>query len=100
GLICDPAQELAGEKLTSLAHALKGYAPRSGNRGWMQRFGLRGENAAPPQGLYIYGGVGRGKSMLMDLFFDVAPTPAKERVHFQAFMRDFHNEIHRRRQLP
>ncbi len=99
-LIADPAQELAAEKLTSLANALKGYAPRSGKRGWMQRFGLRGEGAAPPQGLYLYGGVGRGKSMLMDLFFDVAPFQAKERVHFQAFMRDFHAEIHRRRQLP
>ena len=96
GLIFDPVQELAAEKLTSLAHALKGYAPRSGKRGWMARFGLKaGEGAPPPQGLYLYGGVGRGKSMLMDLFFDVAPTEAKERVHFQAFMRDFHNEIHR-----
>ena len=101
GLIYDPAQELAAEKLTSLANALKNYTPRNGKRGWMQRFGLKGgEGTTPPQGLYLYGGVGRGKSMLMDLFFDVAPIQAKERVHFQAFMRDFHNEIHRRRQLP
>lgn len=97
----DPAQELAAEKLSSLAHALRSYTPRSGKRGWMERFGLRSNDPTPPpQGLYLYGGVGRGKSMLMDLFFQVAPTTAKERLHFQVFMRDFHNEIHRRRQLP
>ena len=96
----DPAQELAVEKLTSLAHALKGYAARSGKRGWMDRFGLKKESAPPPQGLYLCGGVGRGKSMLMNLFFETAPIKAKERVHFHAFMRDIHAEIHRRRQMP
>lgn len=99
-LLPDPMQELAAEKLNALAHALKGYAPRSGKRGWMERFGLKGEDKPPPLGLYLYGGVGRGKSMLMDLFFETAPVEKKERVHFQAFMRDFHAEIHRRRQLP
>lgn len=100
-LTTDPVQELAAEKLESLAHALKGYAPRTGKKGWMQRFGLgtRAE-AAPPQGLYLFGGVGRGKSMLMNLFFEAAPVAAKERVHFHAFMRDIHAEIHRRRQMP
>jgi len=97
----DPIQELAAEKLTSLAHALAGYSPRGGKRGWMARFGLGARNdAPPPQGLYLYGGVGRGKSMLMNLFFDTAPIEKKERVHFHAFMRDIHAEIHRRRQLP
>lgn len=95
-------QELAAEKLTSLAHALKNYAPRSGKKGWMERFGLGGRAQAdvPPQGLYLYGSVGRGKSMVMNLFFEAAPVAAKERVHFHAFMRDIHAEIHRRRQLP
>ena len=97
----DSAQELAAEKLTSLANALKGYQPKSGKRGWMDRFGLKArDETPPPQGLYLYGGVGRGKSMLMNLFFDVAPIVAKERVHFHAFMRDIHLEIHRRRQMP
>jgi cell division protein ZapE len=100
-LKADPVQELAAEKLSSLAHALKGYAAKSGKKGWMERFGLRTrDDAAPPQGLYLYGGVGRGKSMLMNLFFDTAPIAAKERVHFHAFMRDIHAEIHRRRQMP
>ncbi len=100
-LKADPIQELAAEKLTSLAHALAGYQPRSGKKGWMARFGLGAKNESPPpQGLYLYGGVGRGKSMLMNLFFDAAPVAKKERVHFHAFMRDIHAEIHRRRQLP
>ncbi len=100
-LKADTAQELAAEKLTSLAHALKGYAPKSGRKGWMERFGLGSRNeSAPPQGLYLYGGVGRGKSMLMNLFYETAPITAKERVHFHAFMRDIHAEIHRRRQMP
>lgn len=96
----DPVQELAAEKLTSLAHALKGYAPKSGKKGWMDRFGLKARDEPPPRGLYLYGGVGRGKSMLMNLFFETAPIAAKERVHFHAFMRDIHAEIHRRRQMP
>ena len=68
----------------------------------MARFGLSKarDDTPPPQGLYLYGSVGRGKSMLMNLFFDTAPTPAKERVHFHAFLRDIHAEVHRRRQLP
>jgi cell division protein ZapE len=97
----DPMQALAAEKFESLAHALRGYAPKTGRKGWMARFGLGArDEAPPPQGLYLYGGVGRGKSMLMNLFFETAPVEKKDRVHFHAFMRDIHAEIHRRRQLP
>jgi len=100
-LKADPAQELAAEKLSSLARALNGYAPKSGKKGWLDRFGLRArDETPPPQGLYLYGGVGRGKSMLMNLFYETAPLAGKERVHFHAFMRDIHAEIHRRRQMP
>jgi cell division protein ZapE len=98
----DPVQELAAEKLSSLAHALRSYTPSSGTKGWMARFGLsKARDDAPLlQGLYLYGGVGRGKSMLMNLFFETAPVAAKERAHFHAFLRDIHAEVHRRRQLP
>lgn len=92
----DPDQELAAEKLESLHHALKDYRPASGREGWLARFGFgrRREEPTPPQGLYIYGGVGRGKSMLMDLFFESTPVDRKRRVHFHAFMIEVHTRLH------
>ncbi|TVR97608.1 MAG: AFG1 family ATPase [Rhodospirillales bacterium] len=89
----DSRQELAAEKLASLHHALAGYQPASGRSGWKERFGLARRRDEPPQGLYLYGGVGRGKSMLMDLFFRTAPVERKRRVHFHAFMQEVHREL-------
>lgn len=94
----DPAQELAAEKLESLHHALLKYSPVVGRVGWKERFGLARRRIEPPQGLYIYGGVGRGKSMLMDIFFRSAPVPLKRRVHFHAFMQDVHARLKVERQ--
>lgn len=97
----DPAQALAAEKLESLHHALAAFRPGTGRTGWKERFGLaRRTIAEPPQGLYIYGGVGRGKSMLMDLFFHSAPVLAKRRVHFHAFMQEMHGRLRAMRQHP
>jgi cell division protein ZapE len=94
----DPAQELGAEKLQSLHHALAHYQPASGPAGWRERLGLaRGRDEAP-QGLYIFGGVGRGKSMLMDMFFATAPVDKKRRVHFHEFMLEVHESLHRQRQ--
>ena len=97
-LAADPAQELAAEKLQSLHHALLHYQPASGPAGWRERLGLARRRDEAPQGLYIFGGVGRGKSMLMDLFFASAPIEKKRRVHFHDFMLEVHDRLHRQRQ--
>ncbi len=93
-LNADPAQALLAEKLQSLHRALTGYQPSSGKMGWKDRFGLNSQQSrrreAPLQGLYIFGNVGRGKSMLMDLFYETAPIERKRRVHFHAFLQDVH----------
>ena len=94
----DPAQELAVEKLELLSRRLQHYQP--GNDTWLQKLSFGRKREPAPQGLYIYGDVGRGKSMLMDLFFDKAPVEKKRRVHFHAFMQEVHAEIYRYRQLP
>lgn len=95
-LTYDTMQELAVEKLASLHHALADYRPETGSGGWRARFGLarRRLPPQPPQGLYLFGEVGRGKSMLMDLFFSAAPVQRKRRVHFHDFMQDVHNRLH------
>ncbi len=104
----DVAQAVAVEKLESLHNALTTYHPSQGASGWLGRFGFGQrsaprlqwtpgdcEHCEPKQGLYICGDVGRGKSMLMDLFFASVPVEAKRRVHFHAFMQEIHQEIHR-----
>ncbi|MCU0881065.1 MAG: cell division protein ZapE [Hyphomonadaceae bacterium] len=89
GLITyDPAQAAAVEILSVLSNRLNGWEPRKA------RF-LFGRPEPAPLGLYLYGGVGRGKSMLMDLFFETAPVARKRRVHFHAFMQEVHEAIAR-----
>jgi cell division protein ZapE len=69
---------------------------KSSSLGWL--FASR-ERALPPlKGLYIYGDVGRGKTMLMDFFFDASPVLRKRRVHFHEFMIDVHDRVHAFRQ--
>ena len=88
----DPEQRAAAERLEGLGRDLA--APTIGRLGR-----LLGAKPPPvPRGIYLWGAVGRGKSMLMDLFYAEAPVPAKRRVHFHAFMLDVHERIHRHRQ--
>lgn len=94
----DPMQELAAEKLQSLHKALSGYEPAKGLQGWAARLGFVRRAEELPQGLYIYGPVGRGKSMLMDLFFEHAQVAKKRRVHFHQFMIEVHDAVHAWRQ--
>ncbi len=62
-------------------------------------FRWSGGDKTPPKGIYVYGGVGRGKSMIMDLFYDVAPVKSKKRVHFHEFMLDVHAKMKEWRSL-
>jgi cell division protein ZapE len=71
-------------------------ARKSSSLGWM--FGSREQDTGPLKGLYIYGEVGRGKTMLMDLFFAASPVVRKRRAHFHEFMVDVHERIHDWRQ--
>src|SRR5437763_6364942 len=80
----DAAQEHAVVRLQALETARREYGPR----------GLFSRAGEPPKGLYLWGDVGRGKSMLVDLFFSRVPQRAKRRVHFNAFMVETHARIH------
>ncbi len=98
----DPVQELAVEKLQSLHRQLLNYRPAPEapqQTGWFARLLAVTPPKPParPKGLYIFGGVGRGKSMLTDLFFATAPMRQKRRVHFHAFMLEVHDRLHRLR---
>ena len=92
----DPAQELAAEKLEMLNNRLKSYTPESA-LGWRKLFRREREDA--PQGLYLFGDVGRGKSMLMDLLYESTTFSPKRRVHFNAFMLEVHDSVHKWRKM-
>jgi cell division protein ZapE len=84
----DPAQHPALRELDRLHAALIATPPR----GLLQRmFGPPVE--PPPDGLYLWGGVGRGKTFLIDLFFESLPIREKRRTHFHRFMREVHDRL-------
>ncbi len=88
GFIRDAAQETAVRRLDQLWHELAAYR--------QQRSSLLGRlfgKARPPKGLYFYGGVGRGKSFLMDAFHGCLPPEGARRVHFHAFMAEAHRRM-------
>ena len=89
----DPAQAHALDLLTELEGRLREHrlARKSSALGWM--FGARAKKQEPIKGLYIHGEVGRGKTMLMDLFFEASAVKRKRRVHFHEFMADVHERI-------
>lgn len=87
----DVAQAKAVHKLDELADTLGEYRKAMGKSGFLNRLTKR--KPEPPKGLYFWGGVGRGKSMLMDLFFHHVEVRRKERVHFHAFMREVHRRL-------
>jgi cell division protein ZapE len=93
----DPAQEAVLVKLGQLQTRLETHqlARKSSSLGWL--FGRR-EPKEPIKGLYLYGEVGRGKTMLMDLFFESSTIARKRRAHFHEFMADVHERVHTYRQ--
>jgi cell division protein ZapE len=90
-LEADPAQSAMVDDLTALARRLENYSPPRRANGLAR---LISRHVESPRGLYIFGPVGRGKTLLMDLFFETAATTMKRRVHFHAFMADVHARIH------
>lgn len=90
----DPLQIDALKRLETLQTELAGYVPAGAEPprwlGWLKR----DRRPVRPKGLYIHGSVGRGKSMVMDLFFAAAPVQKKRRVHFHAFMAEIHARLH------
>ena len=83
----DPQQRDAAIRLATLQHELEAPQPA----GLIGR--LFGKKPSAVRGLYMWGGVGRGKSMLMDLFHDCLAIPDKRRVHFHAFMQEVHARL-------
>ncbi|QUL38604.1 cell division protein ZapE [Erythrobacter sp. JK5] len=80
----DPAQRDAAVRLQRLQDELENWGPPK--RRWYERFVGTAASTPDPRGVYIWGGVGRGKSMLMDLFVETLDLKQKRRVHFHAFM--------------
>ncbi len=94
----DPGQALLVTSLAALERRLeeRRLTQKSSSLGWL--FAKR-EKAGPPlKGLYVYGEVGRGKTMLMDLFFEASAVERKRRAHFHEFMADVHERVHVYRQ--
>jgi cell division protein ZapE len=98
-ILSDPAQASAAERLQGLWVKLRGYDPhpKHAPNGWVGKLLRRksvDEAGDHPNGLYLVGDVGRGKSMLMDLFFEAADVPRKRRIHFHEFMQETHKRFY------
>lgn len=93
----DPAQQTLVNQLERLNQKLADHrlSRKSSALGWLfaRKKEFSTKDTQQLKGLYIWGGVGRGKSMLMDLFFNACPVRRKRRVHFHAFMAEVHEGI-------
>ena len=92
-LSADIEQAVVAKKLDALCEALDAYEPGNTPNGVMKWLGLS-KQAPVPLGLYVHGDVGRGKTMLMDMFYDLARIKPKSRIHFHEFMQGVHARVH------
>jgi cell division protein ZapE len=92
----DAAQEEVAEAFADLEQRLSRYKPRRKQRLFGRLFADKDD--APPRGLYVHGEVGRGKTMLMDMFFQQSTVQHKRRAHFHEFMAEVHERIYGFRQ--
>lgn len=93
GIEFDPLQEAVAVRLQSLHEELLAKASAAPQQKRWRLFGKRDEAVTETRGVYIHGGVGRGKTMLMDLLYAGVNIEAKRRAHFHAFMQEVHREI-------
>jgi cell division protein ZapE len=86
----DSGQWRVVERLERLEEELADYRPagKSASLGW-----LRSQRSMAPRGVHLWGDVGRGKTMLMDMFFESAPVANKRRAHFHEFMAEVHERV-------
>ena len=94
----DQAQYHAVEQLDLIFHRLL-QTPKPPRAGFFDRLFNKKETLDPVSGLYMWGGVGRGKTYLMDLFYDTLPFPEKKRIHFHRFMQSVQDELKQLRDL-
>jgi cell division protein ZapE len=93
----DAAQAEIAEAYAALDLRLANYKPQR-KQGLLSRLFNGGDKDGPPRGLYVHGEVGRGKTMLMDLFFQHSTVDYKRRAHFHEFMAEAHERIYDYRQ--
>lgn len=93
GFQYDPAQEMAVSHLQHFWEELVAAEARSHQKSLLQRLGLVKPRVECVRGLYFWGGVGRGKTYLMDVFFDALPFERKYRTHFHRFMQRVHKRL-------
>ena len=102
GYDAEPAQQAALDRLEALRTRVLAERPVGLLGRWARRLTAPRARSAGQRGIYLYGGVGRGKTMLMDLFYDSLPVGEAQRSHFHHFMREVHERLRgmRRRRAP